>query len=198
MNSCPLRALAGTLLQSLGFCLALVSALPAQQPIDDPQRASLAGLRRFAVHARVQVAQRSTLPSLDEALLRTKLELALRREGLELQGPNDVRDGAAAQVSLMYLVVPVRDHAGRDAGFAGSACIHASQLVRIPRVIAGRQFTYTMAPTWSSCAMVVGAPTSYRDTILQNAEEQIGRFLQAWRAANEIVPSVKPTLRSTT
>jgi hypothetical protein len=180
-----LRGLAGTLFQLLGFSLAVVSSLPAQQPIDDPQRVSLVGLRRFAVHARVQRTQRSTLPSLDEALLRSKLEVALRREGMELQGPNDVRDGAAAQVSLMYLVVPVRDQAGRDAGFAGSACIHASQLVRIPRVIAGSRYTYTMAPTWSSCAMVVGAPASYRDTILQNADEQIARFLRAWRAANE-------------
>ncbi len=172
------------LIQSLGFCLAQAGILAAQQPSDDPQRASLIGLRRFAAHARVQVPQQSKLPSVDERLLRTRLEMVMRQEGLEIQGPADLRDGAAAQVSLVYLVIPILDQAGGEAGFAASSCIQASQLVRIPRVIESRHFTYTMAPTWSSCGMVVGDPEFYRTTILRNAEEQIGRFLRAWRSAN--------------
>jgi hypothetical protein len=173
--------------QVLGFSLSLASMLTAQQADDDPQRASLAGLRRFAVHAQVQVASRASLPTVDLNLLETKLQLAIRQEGLELQGPNDVRDGAAAQVSLVYLVLAVRDQAGHDAGYAASSCIHAAQLVRIPRVIGNRQFTYAMAPTWSSCGMMVGDTASFRDKILQNADEQISRFRTAWRAVNKAV-----------
>jgi hypothetical protein len=123
----------------------------------------------------------------DPNLLQTKLELAVRQEGLELQGPNDVRDGAAAQISLIYLVLAITDQAGHDAGFAASSCIHAAQLVRIPRVIGNRKITYAMAPTWSSCGMMVGDTASYRDKILQNADEQISRFRNAWRAVNEAV-----------
>jgi hypothetical protein len=171
----------------LGFSLSLVNLLTAQQAVDDPQRASLTGLRRFAVHAQVQVASRSSLPSVDVNLLTTKLQLAVTQEGLELQGPNDVRDGAAAQISLVYLVLAIQDQAGHNAGFAASSCIHASQLVRIPRVIGNRKITYAMAPTWSSCVMMVGDTASYRNKILGNADEQISRFRTAWRAANEAV-----------
>jgi hypothetical protein len=173
--------------QVLGFTLSLVNLLTAQQTTDDPQPASLAGLRRFAVHAQVQVAARASLPRVDLNLLETKLELAIRQEGLELQGPNDVRDGAAAQISLVYLVLAITDQAGHDAGFAASSCIHAAELVRIPRVIGNRTFTYTMAPTWSSCGMMVGDTASYRAKILENADEQISRFRTAWRGANEPV-----------
>ena len=125
--------------------------------------------------------------NLASAEIASTLKLAIQQEGLELQGPNDVRDGAAAQVSLVYLVLTTKDQAGHDAGFAASSCIHAAQLVRIPRVIGNRQITYTMSPTWSSCGMMVGDTASYRDKILENADEQISRFRSAWRAANNAV-----------
>jgi hypothetical protein len=32
--------------------------------------------------------------------------------------------------------------------------------------------------------MIIGDTASYRDQILRNADQQIGRFHQAWRAVN--------------
>jgi hypothetical protein len=174
---------------SAGFPLALVGNLCAQQLGNDQQRMSLTALRSFAVHAKVQVSEPARLQPFDEALLRSKMELAMRREGMVIQGPDDVRDGSGAQISLLYLVIQIRDKVGHDAGFAAFSCLHASQTVRIPRLSVGGRITYTVAPTWSSCGAIVGDNDSYRDKILQNADEQIARFLKAWRTVNKATPA---------
>jgi hypothetical protein len=176
-----------------GFSLVLVGGLSAQQAEDASQRKTLIGIRSFAVHARVQVSERAGLEPLDETLLRGKLELPMRREGIVIQGPNDIRDGSAAYVSLLYVVVGIKDSAGQGTGFAASSCLQASQLVRIPRLSVGGRITYAVAPTWSSCAVLVGDHDSYRNQILQNADEQIARFLKAWRAVNT-PPAAPPVL----
>jgi hypothetical protein len=179
----------------LGFPLALVSNLCAQQPGDDHQRTTLVGLRRFGVYAKVQVSEPTRLQPFDEALLRAKMELAMRREGMVIMGPDDVRDGSGAQISLLYLVIPIRDKTGHDAGFAAFSCLHASQTVRIPRLSVAGRITYTVAPTWSSCAIMAGDNDSFSSQILQNADEQIARFLKAWRAVNK--PTSAPPVLST-
>jgi hypothetical protein len=176
------------LLHLIGLPLALVSSLPAQQAGDDPERRTLASLRTFAVHARVQLSQQSTFEQIDETLLRAKVELALRREGISVQGPGDVRDGSQAQIRLVYLVLETGNDAGGETGFAASSCLQALQLVTIPRLSRGRT-TYSVAPTWSSCGMIVGARDSYRAAILRNADEQIARFLDDWRAVNRSSPA---------
>jgi hypothetical protein len=167
----------------LGVTLALAGVLEAQQ-WNDPQGRTLSGLRTVAVHARVQSVEHATLQKLDEARLRTRLVRAMRQEGISVQDGGDVRDGSAAQISLVYLVLPIADEAGRKAGFAASSCLHASQYVRIPRLEAGGRITYTVAPTWSSCGLIVGDTDSYGERMLQNADEQIARFLRAWRSVN--------------
>jgi hypothetical protein len=174
------------LLNFLGFPLALVSNLRAQQPDDDPERRTLTNLRAFAVHAQVQVSQHATLDRIDESLLRAKVELAMRREGISVQGPGDVRDGSQAEISLVYLVLETGSRAGGGTGFAASSCLQASQLVTVPRLGA---YHYATAPTWSSCGMIVGARDSFRASILDNADEQIARFLSAWRAVNPSRPA---------
>jgi hypothetical protein len=163
--------------------LALAIDLSAQQP-DDPQRITLLGMRTIATHAQVRVAKQATLEPLEEELLRTKLEQALRQEGITVQKHGDVRDGSAAQISLAYVVMSMADESGRETRFAASSCLHASQYVRIPRLERGGRIAYTVAPTWSSCGIVAGDIGSYRDAILLNADEQIARFLDAWRSVN--------------
>jgi hypothetical protein len=171
------------LLNLLGFPLALISNLPAQQLDDDPERRSLTNLRTFAVHAQVHLSEHATLERIDESLLRAKVELAMRREGISVQGAGDARDGSQAQISLMYLVLETGNDAGGGSGFAASSCLQATQLVTIPRLSVGR-ITYTVAPTWSSCGMIVGARDSFRANILHNADQQIARFLSDWRMVN--------------
>lgn len=173
----------------LGLPLALVGNLCAQQLDNDPQRMTLTALRRFAVHAKVQVSERSGLPLFDEALLRARVELAMRQEGMIIQGSDDVRDGSGAQISLLYLVVQIKDKSGHEAGFAAYSCLQVYQNVRIPRLSVGGRITYAVAPTWSSCGILVGDDGSYREKILQNADEQIARFLNAWRTVNPPPPS---------
>jgi hypothetical protein len=168
--------------------LVLVFDLGAQEP-DDPQRVTLLGLRTIATHAQVRVARQATLAPLDEGLLRTKLEQAMRQEGLVVQKGGDVRDGSAAQISLIYVVISMGDDAGRETRFAASSCLHASQYVRIPRLEHGGRIAYTIAPTWSSCGIVAGDTASYLDAILLNADEQIARFLKAWRSVNASAPA---------
>jgi hypothetical protein len=172
----------------LGIPLALVSNLRAQQPDDDPERRSLARLKAFAVHAQVLVSARATLERIDESLLRAKMDSAMRREGISVQGPGDVRDGSQAQISLVYLVLETRNDAGQGTGFAASSCLQATQLVTIPRLSRGR-ITYTVAPTWSSCGMIVGSRESFRASILHNADQQIARFLSDWRMVNKSRPT---------
>jgi hypothetical protein len=167
--------------------LTLAGPLSAQQT-DDRQRMSLAGLRTFAVHAQVQVAGQATLEGIDETRLRDNMERAVRREGIVIQDGGDVRNGSAAQISLVYLVMSIRNEAGVQAGFAASSCLTASQYVRLPRQERGGRIIYTVAPTWSSCSMMVGDSDSYRDSILRNADGQIARFLKAWRSVNAPPP----------
>jgi hypothetical protein len=168
--------------------LAVAFDLSAQQA-EDPQRVTLLGLRTIATHAQVRVAKRATLDPLDEGLLRTKLEQALRQEGITVQKAADVRDGSAAQISLVYVVISMGDESGAETRFAASSCLHASQYVRIPRLERGGRIAYTVAPTWSSCGIVAGDTGSYRDAILLNADEQIARFLDAWRSVNAPRPA---------
>lgn len=111
----------------------------------------------------------------------------MRPEGISVLGGGDVRDGSAAQISLLYLVIETRDKAGQETGFAASSCLHVAQTVSVPRLrLAGRP-TYAVVPTWRSCGILVGDTQSYSDTILRNADEQIARFLTAWRAVNRPV-----------
>jgi hypothetical protein len=175
------------LLSFLALPLVLATGLEAQQ-WDDPERRSLIKLRTFAVHAQVHVSARATLEKIDESVLRARMESAMRREGIGVQGPGDVRDGSQAQISLVYLVLETGPDAAGETGFAASSCLQATQLVTIPRLSVGR-ITYTMAPTWSSCGMIVGGRESFRASILQNADQQIDRFLSDWRKANPPRPA---------
>src|SRR5918992_5390169 len=122
-----------TTIKHLALATALV-LLPAgplvAQQSHDPQVRSLSNLRTVAVHARVQVAGRTSLGRVDEAGLRSRLARELRQEGMEVQESGDVRDGSAAQISLLYLILPIAAEEGRTAGFAASSCLHASQYVR--------------------------------------------------------------------
>jgi hypothetical protein len=173
-------------LTAVGFMLALASQVLAQQANDDPQRMTLTGLRNFAVYARVQLSRQATLPPLDESLLRGKLEQAIRREGMSIVGGNDVRDGPGAHLSLLYTVIGTRDRAGQETGFAAFSCLQAEQTVSVPRL--GR-YVYAVVPTWRSCGILAGDDESYSDTILRNADEQIARFLAAWRMVNASRPA---------
>lgn len=172
----------------IALSMALAFDLSAQE-VDDPQRITLLGLRTIATDAQVRVAKRATLESLDEELLRARLEQAMRQEGMIIQKLADVRDGSAAQISLVYVVISMGDDSGRETRFAASSCLHASQYVRIPRLERGGRIAYTVAPTWSSCGIVAGDTGSYRDAILLNADEQIARFLDAWRSVNAAPPT---------
>lgn len=172
----------------VALSLALALDLSAQEA-DDPQRITLLGLRTIATHAQVRVAKQATLESLDEELLRARLEQAMRQEGMIIQELADVRDGSAAQISLVYVVISLGDESGRETRFAASSCLHASQYVRIPRLERGGRIAYTVAPTWSSCGIVAGDTGSYREAILLNADEQIARFLDAWRSVNASPPT---------
>lgn len=157
----------------VGFPLALVSSLLAQGPDDDPQRITLTGLRKFAVYVGVRSSGPASLQTIDETLLRTKVELAMRREGISILSSNDVRDANAAQISLFYLVIQTRNQAGRETEFAASSCLHAAQTVALPRLSVPGRPTYAVVPTWRRCGIMVGDNDSYRDKILQDAEEQI-------------------------
>jgi hypothetical protein len=112
----------------------------------------------------------------------------LRREGLTIQGNSDVRDGSQASVDLLYLVMETKDQTGQTIGFAASSCLQTSQMVRIPRLTTPKRIAYAVVPTWHSCGLVVGDTSSYSATILQNADEQISRFIDAWRFANAPPP----------
>lgn len=190
-----MKKLTRNIVYLVGFPLVLASNLCAQQPGEDHQRISLIGLRRFGVHAKVQVSEPARLQPFDEALLRSKMELAMRREGMVVLGPDDVRDGSAAQINLLYVVIQIRDKADHETGFAASSCLHISQTVRIPRLSVAGRITYAVASTWSSCGIMAGDNGSFSSQILQNADEQIARFLKAWRAVNK--PSPAPPVLST-
>jgi hypothetical protein len=74
--------------------------------------------------------------------------------------------------------------AGRQTQFAASSCLQAAQTVSIPRLTTAKHVAYAVVLTWRSCGLLAGDGEGYRDTILRNADEQIGRFLAAWRGVN--------------
>jgi hypothetical protein len=173
----------------IGFSLTLLGNLLAQQADDNPQRMTLTGLRKFAAYARVQVSKGATLQSIDEQELRTRIELGMRREGISVDDGNAVRDGSGAQISLFYVVVETRDRSGQQTGFAASSCVEAVQTVSIPRLSVRGRLVYAVVPTWRSCGLLTGDTDSYKSTILQNADGQIARFLEAWRMVNPPPPA---------
>jgi hypothetical protein len=180
------------LAHSVGFLLVLSGNLLAQQRGDNPDRMTLTGLTRFGVYAKVQVSGGATLERIDEALLRSKVELAMRRAGIAIVRDDDVRDGSQAQISLSYLVIEISNNEGQPAGFAASSCLQAAQTVSLPRLsVAGRP-AYAVVPTWRSCSIMAGLNDSYRDRILQNADEQIARFVNAWVTVNRPSPAPPP------
>ena len=168
-----------------GLVLLLAGRLPAQQGDDESQRMTLRGLHHFATHARVQLSGGAPLQPIDEAMLRGKLEAALRREGIGVVGETDVRDGTQAELGLQYLVLGTRNQPGGGSGFVASSCIEAAQLVKLQRVTRSGAPVYAVVPTWRSCGFVLGDSASYRRRMVDNADQQIGRFIRAWRMANE-------------
>ena len=172
-----------SLLTVVGLGIVLAGNLLAQQTDAETQRATLTGLRKFAVYARVQLSDSARLPAIDESRLRTKMELAILRDGISIVTRSDVRDGSAAQLSLLYLVIETRDQTGQT-GFAASSCLQAAQTVSIPRLTTAKHIAYAVVPTWHSCGLLVGDSDSYRDTILENADQQLARFLESWRLVN--------------
>ncbi len=172
---------------ALGLSLGLVANLVAQTEAET-QRATLTGLRSFAVYARVQLSQSATLQRIDERVLRNKIEDALRREGIRVQTRNDMRDGSQASLDLLYMVIQTKDTSGHALGFAASSCLQASQMVRIPRLTTPKHIAYAVVSTWRSCGLLVGDSASLGPTILQNADEHITRFIDAWRFANTPPP----------
>jgi len=172
---------------ALGLSLGLVANLVAQTEAET-QRATLSGLRSFGAYARVQLSESATLQRINESVLRNKVEDALRREGIRVQARNDLRDGSQASLDLLYVVIQTKDTTGHALGFAASSCLQASQMVRIPRLTTATHIAYAVVSTWRSCGLLVGDSASFGPTILQNADEQIIRFIDAWRLANTPPP----------
>ena len=171
-----------------GLGLLLAGNLSAQRIDSETQRATLTGLRSFAVHARVQIPPSAAVQRIEESVLRGRIEGALRREGISMETRNDVRDGSQASLDLLYMVMETRDTSGRSIGFAASSCLQVSQMVRIPRLTTLKHIAYAVVSTWQSCGLLVGDSASFRPTLLQNADEHIARFIDAWRFANAPPP----------
>jgi hypothetical protein len=178
-------------LKVIALSLVLVGNVLGQEAQDDPQRMTLVGLKNFAVYAQVQLSERTTLSPIDQNRLRSKMEQAIRQEGMTIVRGNDVRDGPGAHLSLLYIVIETRDRTGQETGFAAFSCLQAEQTVNVPRL--GR-YVYAVAPTWRSCGIVAGDTESYRGTIERNADKQIARFLAAWRMVN--LPRPAPSVPS--
>jgi len=175
----------------LGILLLWVLHLAAQTEAET-QRATLIGLRSFGVHASVQLSQGATLEPIDERVLRARMEETLGREGIVIQTRSDIRDGSQASLDLLYVVMQTKDTAGRALGFAASSCLQASQMVRIPRLTTPKHIAYAVVSTWRSCGLLVGDSASFRATMVQNADQQLARFLEAWRRVN--LPPSAPAL----
>ena len=169
-------------LAAVGLSLALASPALAQQT-DDPQRMTLAGLKNFAVYARVQLSNEATLPPIDASSLQSRMEQQIRREGMSIVRGNDVRDGPGAHLSLLYMVLETRDRKGKQTGFAAFSCIQAEQTVSVTRL--GR-YAYAVVPTWRSCGVLTGNIEAYKVAVDRNVDEQIDRFLSAWRSVNPV------------
>src|SRR3954453_11437291 len=178
-----------TLLSLAMLRLALPGNLPAQRIDAETQRATLTGLKQFAVYARVQLSPSATLQRIDENALRLRIEGALRREGIGTEKDRDVRDGSQASLDLLYVVMETKDKDGQPSGFAASSCLQASQMVRIPRLTTPKHIAYAVVSTWRSCGLVVGGAASFGGTVLQNADEHMTRFIDAWRPANAPPPA---------
>jgi hypothetical protein len=182
-----------SLLSVAGLGLVSATNLFAQRIDAETQRATLTDLRNFAVYARVQLSPSATLPRIDESGLRSRIETALRREGIAIDTRADVRDGSQASLDLLYVVMQTRN--GKATGFAASTCLQVSQMVRIPRLTTPKHIAYAVVPTWRSCGLLVGDSASLGPTILQNADEHMTRFIDAWRSAN--APPPAPGFRGT-
>ncbi|MFL5447881.1 MAG: hypothetical protein ACJ8AX_04990 [Gemmatimonadales bacterium] len=167
----------------LGLSLLGAAGLAAQTEAET-QRATLTGLRSFGVHASVQLSQGATLERIEERVLRDRIGDALRREGIVIQTRSDVRDGSQASLDLLYVVMQTNDTAGHALGFAASSCLQASQMVRIPRLTTPKHIAYAVVSTWRSCGLLVGDSASFRATMVRNADQQLARFLEAWRRVN--------------
>ena len=178
----------GTLLGLTLLRLALPHNLVAQRIDAETQRATLAGLREFAVYARVQLSPSAALQQMDENALRQRIEGFLRREGIATQKDHDVRGGSQASLDLLYVVMETKDKDGRPTGFAASSCLQASQMVRIPRLTTPKHIAYAVVSTWRSCGLLVGDTGSFGPTVLQSADEHMTRFIDAWRFANAPAP----------
>ena len=181
-----------SLVSLAGLGLVLAGNLSAQRIDAETQRATLAGLRNFAVYARVQLSPNTALQPVEESVLRGRMEGALRREGISIQTRSDVRDGSQASLDLLYVVMQTRDRDGQPLGFVASSCLQASQMVRIPRLTTPKHIAYAVVSTWRSCGLLAGDTGAIRSTILQNADEHLSRFIDAWRFAN--APPPDPSL----
>jgi|SRR4051812_2595201 hypothetical protein len=175
-----------SLLSVAGLGLVLATNLFAQRIDAETQRATLTDLRHFAGYARVQLSQTAALPTIDESGLRSRIETALRREGIAIDTRTDVRDGSQASLDLLYVVMQTRN--GKASGFAASSCLQVSQMVRIPRLTTPKHIAYAVVPTWRSCGLLVGDTASFRPTVLRNTDEYMRRFIDAWRGANAPPP----------
>ena len=168
----------------LGLSLALGSRILAQQTEAETQRATLTGLRKMAVYARVQLPPGATVQPIDESELRSRMESALRRENIAIDTRTDVRDGSQASVDLLYMVMEIKHKPGEASQFAASSCLQASQMVRIPRLTTPKHIAYAVVSTWRSCGLLAGHTAGFGPSVLRNADEQIARFLEAWRGVN--------------
>ena len=106
-----------------------------------------------------------------------------------IQTRTDVRDGSQASLDLLYVVMQTKDTAGHALGFAASSCLQASQMVRIPRLTTPKHIAYAVVSTWRSCSLLVGDSASFGPTLVQNADQQLARFLEAWRRVNRPPPT---------
>jgi hypothetical protein len=167
----------------LALSLGLAARLAGQTEAET-QRATLAGLRKLAVYARVQLPPGANLQPVDESALRSRMERALRRENISIDTRTDVRDGSQASVDLLYMVMEIRHKPGEASQFAASSCLQASQMVRIPRLTTATHIAYAVVSTWRSCGLLAGHTAGFGPSVLRNADEQIARFLEAWRRVN--------------
>jgi hypothetical protein len=172
-----------------GLGLGLTGHLFAQRIDAETQRATLTGLRKMAVYARVQLPPGATVQPIDESELRSRMENALRRESIAIDTRSDVRDGSQASLDLLYMVMEIKHRPGEASQFAASSCLQASQMVRIPRLTTPKHIAYAVVSTWRSCGLLAGHTVGFGPAVLRNADEQIARFLEAWRFVNRPPPS---------
>jgi hypothetical protein len=170
------------LLRLAALPIALAGSLWGQS--DGGMDATLGGLTGFAVFIDLQLEEGTNLHSIDENELRTKLELALRREAIRVLSQDEYRkDPAAPGLRLRYVAMGITNKAGEATGFAASGSLEVLQLVTLQRsnAISGRS---TVTPTWRHGGIFVGSTDSFRSSILTDADKRIASFLNAWFTAN--------------